>query len=631
MRYTSRALLCVTLLVGVYVLAFTVIVALAATAVLSVRFGLSAYVMVKLGVPLAFVAYVVLRAALRRPARVDPGGLLMTEEDQPGLWAEARRLAADVGTRPPDEIRLVAEANAAVSEDSRLLGLRGGTRRLYVGAPLLLAMSPLELRAVLAHEMGHYSARHTALAPVTYRGLEAVGRVCADLGSDTLFGRAFSAYGRLYARAAHAVGRRQELEADRFAVAAAGSKATAAALETLLPLEAAWRTYLSRYAPLGADEGLWPAPLFERFNDFLSDPEILSDLARFADEHVEPPVSPYDTHPPMSERLARLGTCDGPAAVPSAPDLLAEPASTLAALERLVFDGSDRKPGDWQAVESSALAARTAGGAGELGRLVTAADRRAGSIRRAVDFLVRPLRPGLIAEAPLEEEQRIVAQLVGDAMAVALVASGAARFAPTWSRPRRLQTPAGEDVDPWLAASDATGRAAGPLLDWAASHGVDVDAPLPAPPASDPPALGGRARLLGVVGPVLVGPFILRRWRVLAVGTEGMALLKVTVGEMYALSFSRSAGRAAWRSTSERIVRRVAALPPEGLAQRRATRFAAWTDITDVVVEVRRRPPKVVVRLVDGSRIVTKLDQPTRLGDPFGALERILGDRFTRQ
>ncbi|WIM96303.1 M48 family metallopeptidase [Actinoplanes oblitus] len=102
------------------------------------------------------------RAVRAKPG--DPHGLVVTPEQAPELWQQVRALAAEVGTRAPDEIRLVPEVNAAVDEDTKLLGLLGGTRRLFIGMPLLQTFSVDQMRSVLAHELGHYSGSHTRLS-----------------------------------------------------------------------------------------------------------------------------------------------------------------------------------------------------------------------------------------------------------------------------------------------------------------------------------------------------------------------------------------------------------------------------------------------------------------------------------
>lgn len=110
------------------------------------------------GVSVAVPVWQLLRA---RPDPPDEG-VAVDEAAAPELWRQVRELAAAVGTRPPDEIRLVARVNASVWEDTGLLGLRGGRRHLYVGAPLLLVWPVSRVRALLAHELGHYSTGCTA-------------------------------------------------------------------------------------------------------------------------------------------------------------------------------------------------------------------------------------------------------------------------------------------------------------------------------------------------------------------------------------------------------------------------------------------------------------------------------------
>jgi hypothetical protein len=50
-------------------------------------------------------------------------GIAVSPRDEPELWRTVTALAHQVRTRVPDEIRLVPDVNAAVSEDARLLGL----------------------------------------------------------------------------------------------------------------------------------------------------------------------------------------------------------------------------------------------------------------------------------------------------------------------------------------------------------------------------------------------------------------------------------------------------------------------------------------------------------------------------
>ncbi|MFE9867462.1 M48 family metallopeptidase [Streptomyces sp. NPDC005506] len=66
-----------------------------------------------------------------------PHGVAVKPEDQPELWEQVRAAAEATGERPPDELYLVADVNAEVAEQRRLLGLLPGRRRMLLGLPLL--------------------------------------------------------------------------------------------------------------------------------------------------------------------------------------------------------------------------------------------------------------------------------------------------------------------------------------------------------------------------------------------------------------------------------------------------------------------------------------------------------------
>jgi hypothetical protein len=171
MGATLRAARALVLLVGFYLLSVFVLAALVGIDWLLYRYAPTS-VAVKLSVVSVLLAVPVIRGLfmLRTPKAEEIAGLPVTEADEPELWRTVRELAAEVGTRAPSRIVLTADVNAAVAEDARLLGLLPGPRRLYLGVPLMQGLSEAQLRAVLAHELGHYSNSDTRLAALTVRG-----------------------------------------------------------------------------------------------------------------------------------------------------------------------------------------------------------------------------------------------------------------------------------------------------------------------------------------------------------------------------------------------------------------------------------------------------------------------------
>ncbi|GAA1420879.1 hypothetical protein GCM10009662_77630 [Catellatospora coxensis] len=297
-----HALFSVLMLIGFFVM---VLVELAVTVVLAIWLiavgpGVLA---LKVTAPL-FVAIVggvgwALWKAIRAKNEAMPG-VIVTPDQAPQLWAEVRRLAEGVGTRAPDELRIVPEVNAAVSEHTRLLGLIPGRRYLYLGLPVLQALNVDQLRAVLAHELGHYSAAHVRLGAVAYRGRIAMEGAISRIGKWNVAGWPIRLYARAYLLVDNAVSRRQELEADAAAVRLAGRQAAVAALTEIAVVDMAYGFYLNRYVSPGAELGLLPDDVFAGFGEL---------LAARQDE-----IAPPRRRPPACERRrpsgrpARAGT-----------------------------------------------------------------------------------------------------------------------------------------------------------------------------------------------------------------------------------------------------------------------------------------------------------------------------------
>ena len=123
MRVSLRAAIAVALLVGFYVLAFGLIGAL---------LTLETYALInrpfaglKLLLFVVPVVYALIKGliSLERRTQDEVPGILVTPAEQPALWNLVRRLAAEVGTRPPDEIRILAAVNAVAGggADSRVV------------------------------------------------------------------------------------------------------------------------------------------------------------------------------------------------------------------------------------------------------------------------------------------------------------------------------------------------------------------------------------------------------------------------------------------------------------------------------------------------------------------------------
>ncbi|MGK5742676.1 M48 family metallopeptidase [Micromonospora sp. URMC 103] len=459
MTATYRALASVVMLIGFYVVALLQLAAVVALGAWLIDVS-NAVVAGKLLIPLLVALGAVLVGLWRavRTKNEPMPGLILGEREAPELWAAVRDLARAVGTRAPDEIRLVPEVNAAVSEQSRLLGLIGGRRILYVGMPLLQALRVDQLRSVLAHELGHYSGRHTRLGGVAYRGRLAIGQTIERISSRNPVGWVFRGYARLYLLVDNAASRRQELAADRSSVLLAGHEAATSALRTLPPLAAAWAFYMRRYVEPGWSAGLAPDDLFGGFAQLLN--ARRDEIAGLRENAPDEEQSRWDTHPPIGIRIAAMRDVpagDVPPDERPAAVLLADIAAAGRQLQGVVVDHGARQVLPWAGFTAAAVAA---GVQREADTVYRAAGRFAATAEpglATVLDLVRAGRLGAFAEQFFANATRKeAAQRFAGPMELLLnnaaVRSGRAHWELSWSGPARL---VGADGEPWDLAEIA--------------------------------------------------------------------------------------------------------------------------------------------------------------------------------
>ncbi|UQU65171.1 M48 family metalloprotease [Couchioplanes caeruleus] len=608
-----RAAASVVMLLGFYVVALIQLVAVLAL-VVWVSLEANAGVGIKLGFPLLLAVGATVvglwRAIRTRPEPMH--GLVVSPEQAPELWNTVRALAAEVGTRTPDEIRLVPEVNAAVSEDTKLLGLIGGRRRLYLGMPLVQALSVDQMRSVVAHELGHYSGRHTRLGAVAYRGRLAIGGTVSRIGRWNPVGMIFRGYARLYLLVDNAASRRQELDADRASVRVAGPEVAMSALRELPVVDAAWDFYFGRYVAGGWEAGYAPDDFFGGFGQLFA--ARGDELAELRDQEPEEHRSRWDTHPSTAERIAVMRTApqvahpvDGrPAAA-----LLPSVREAGIALQREVVDVGNRQVLPWPQFTAAAATARLQRNADRifrsLGRLTGAPDPGLGTLFD----LVAAGRLGELAEeffpgATRKEAALRFAGPMDMLFALAAVRSGTAFWRHSWSGPARLTDAQGAELDfeeiAKLAVSPATIDEARARL---AERGVHVE------------AAGIMERKASASGSDVIA---------------AMANLKVDGAHTDLVLLDRGflfvPGPKSTDHGKKRLQELLGSAPVEQLAARH--RFVPFEEVRGAAV-TKRTPVRADLRMHDGTVIaVEERWTGEQLGDSRETLLKVL-DRFARE
>lgn len=633
-RHAVRAMVAVALLVGVYVLALGVAVlivgAVVAAVTVAVRTDIAIGALIgKFGLVALITVLAIGRglwSALRRDSSGPPRGVQLTPESQPDLWSEVVAIAEQVGTRPPDEIWLVGGVNAGVSEDARLLGLKAGTRRLFLGVPLVLALSRRQLRSVLAHELGHYSGRHTALGPVTYRGAESLARVTEELQAQSLTGRLFTAYARLYHRVSHAVNRQQELEADATSVRIAGSRAAAQALREVHVADAAWDYFVSDHLVRGQQLGLRPTEVFTSFSALLRAPGLQDQFAAIRDRQDWPPAGRYDSHPSLPERLAAIAAQPDPSESDvdeAAVELLCDADSTLASVESWMFGSSELRPTPWSEVAQAVGVAWASSAARALRRAAATFDPDG---RLTPDDVLEVLRRGhatalveplLVQEATPEQRRGAACEVAFGYLALALVQQERARFEVDWDGAWPLVDRAGTPIGLLELVDRALSRDVAPLEQALRRLDLDVDRPVEVveDEGDVPPRVWGAlshltmrmdyVHLLTLDTGILLVPLPKRDI--------------LTVGLRIALT----------SDTPTKQVQQLVATDVAELMARPRARLVPWAEITSATVRKRRGQLRLQLQSRDGARrkIYTSAVSGVA-GEPWRVLAAQLDDRL---
>lgn len=303
MSLRLRSLIALGFLVGFYLLGAIVVLGLLAVpwAQMEYERGPNPF-----GILCAIAALWVGWAMLPRRGDTSPPEGELDPAEFPELFALIKDLATRTGQRPPEKLYLLPEVNAFAGNETRWFGLRR-IPIVGIGLPLLSFLSKSELSSVIAHEFGHHRGGDTRLGPLLYHTRSAIGRALLHLsGSRFLLHLPFMGYGRLFLRITRGIGRAQELTADAVAKEVVGADDTATAMEKVERLAPAWDAYwYEEYLP-ALQAGVAP-PLFDGFIEFADRPELRPKLAEHMDRRRVTPPSPYDTHPPLEERLSALG------------------------------------------------------------------------------------------------------------------------------------------------------------------------------------------------------------------------------------------------------------------------------------------------------------------------------------
>lgn len=280
----------------------------------------------KLIIPILLAIWVFLKALWVKFDK--PEGYELKPAEFPELFVEIDQLTKQLKTLKIHKVILTNELNASVVQHPRF-GLIGGQENyLFLGLQLLLALTPAQMRSVLAHEFGHLSSNHSHFSGWIYRVRISWQRIMDSFDRPNSFGaglmnKFFSWYAPAFTAYSFALARQNEYVADATAAELTSKETAAKALVNIHAVapyidERYWKEYFEQADSLPEP----PHQPYKGLASFLGENGLSTqDIAGQVKEQLKTETHYADTHPALKDRLNAL----------NADDIIPEPESKNAA------------------------------------------------------------------------------------------------------------------------------------------------------------------------------------------------------------------------------------------------------------------------------------------------------------
>jgi Zn-dependent protease with chaperone function len=272
-------------------------------------------------------------------------GLLKEPADCPRLFETLREVARRVDTEPVDEVYLGPGCSVSVRQEGRgPFGAFGAKRRvLSLGVSAVHCWSVDELKAILAHEYGHFSHADTYWIRFIHQvtlSIATATRGMFETGGWLTFANPFYwffyLYQKAYALLASGFSRSREFLADRMACGLYGSDVFASALEKLCTDGTACERAIYRDTADMLGDGKAYVNVYLAFRKSRDAAAAAAELDQLRKKLLREEASLFDSHPTFAERVRAVQH------LPPADKLDATPAMQLfespAAIERELTD-----------------------------------------------------------------------------------------------------------------------------------------------------------------------------------------------------------------------------------------------------------------------------------------------------
>lgn len=273
-----------------------------------------------------------------------PEGFELPRQDFPALWEILDRLRGGRDGVPIRTVMVDGRLNAAVMQRARFGFIGPNLNYVVIGLPLMAALSPRQLEAILAHELGHLVRADARMGAWIYRLRQSWQTLYGSMHERptwtmTVALKFFDWFIPYFNAYSFVMARGDEYQADRHSAEKVGPEIAAESLVRVSIAAAAmdhefWPAYYAE-----ADKRADPPGPFQRLRAFLTSP--YADEAYELGRALAEQTGHIDTHPSLADRLAALG---------QSPNVVALPVHSAAeaVLGNRLEDITERLDRDWR-------------------------------------------------------------------------------------------------------------------------------------------------------------------------------------------------------------------------------------------------------------------------------------------
>lgn len=234
-------------------------------------------------------------------------GTVLSRDANGELWSELNKICTKVGSAPPDQLVVGIDDNFFVTEAPVTVGGTQYTgKTLFVSLAMLRYLDTEQAEAVLAHEMAHFSGNDTYYSQKTAPVLRRYEAYLQMLRCNAVAMPAFYVmlcFRGLFELSLRKLQREREFRADKVAASVTSPAAVGAALLRTAGYSRFRRLIEGQLFKL--DHKLDAVNISERIDRGLA-AFIAEQAASEQGLRMAETVHPFDTHPPLSQRLEAL-------------------------------------------------------------------------------------------------------------------------------------------------------------------------------------------------------------------------------------------------------------------------------------------------------------------------------------